>query len=900
MVTQTNPTTALPWYGQTAREVLAAFPKSSVAAGLSSEVAQRHLERYGLNVLPDAPRRSRLGLFLSQFRSLPVALLTVAAGISVFATGWADALVIIGVVLINSLIGYATESQAERILRSLQRLGNLTAWVRRAGETCEIDAAAVVPGDILMLRPGSSIAADGRLLEVHELTVDESALTGESLPVVKTVAPLPAGEVPLGDRANMVYRGTLVTGGQGLALVVATGPATEMGQIQTLVGQTTPPPTPMEQQLERVGRQLVWLSSAVCGVVFGLGLWRGYPLVDMLTTSVALAVAAVPEGLPAVATTTLALGIQAMRQQRVLVRRLDAIETLGSLQTLCLDKTGTLTSNHMAVVELHTDHTHWQRPAPLLPDPAACSPDFPLELTEPLLTLLRVVVLCNESEVDNSTADSAFTGSATENALLEFARQAGVDLAQLRQEFPRVGIQHRSAQHNLMKTLHRPSSGQGWVAVKGNPVEVLTLCSHYLNGTGVMLLSETQRRAIAAANERMASHGHRILGVAYAETTSADLSTAVPLTWLGLVGLADPLRPGVPEAIASFHRAGIATVMVTGDQKSTAQAIGQALNLSQGKELRILDTPDLSDLSLQQALERCRQVDIFARISPAHKLQVVQALQRTGQVVAMTGDGINDAPALRAAQVGIAMGTTGTDVAREVADVVLEDDNLATMILAIRQGRTIYSNIRKAVHFLLATNLSEILVMFAGLSLGLGQPLNALQLLWLNLVTDIFPGLALALEPAAANVLDQPPRDPAEAIIQPATFKRLGLEAAVLAASTLAAYTYAIWRYGIGPQASTLGFMSLTLAQLLHALSCRSESRCVFGARPLPPNRHLAIALTLSITLQCSGLFVPILGQLLHITPLNWLDASVITSSALLPLAINEATKGKTTKDAAD
>ncbi|HIK43403.1 MAG TPA: cation-transporting P-type ATPase, partial [Leptolyngbyaceae cyanobacterium M65_K2018_010] len=385
--------------------------------------------------------------------------------------------------------------------------------------------------------------------------------------------------------------------------------------------------------------------------------------------------------------------------------------------------------------------------------------------------------------------------------------------------------------------------------------------------------------------------GLRVLGVAYGTPPPEPLAFTSPLIWLGLVGMADPIRSGVKEAIATFHRAGIATVMVTGDQSPTAHTIGQALNLSQGKALKMLDGSDLSHLTPEQAGELCQQVHIFSRISPAHKLQVVQALQRAGQVVAMTGDGINDTPALKAAEVGIAMGHSGTDAAREVADVILQDDDLGTMVQAVSQGRTIYGNIRKAVHFLLATNLSEIMVMFAAISLGLGQPLNALQLLWLNLVTDIFPGLALALEPAEPGVLTQPPRPPEEPIIQPAAFQRMVLESTVLSVSALGAYGFALHRYGMGPQASTLGFMSLTLAQLLHALSCRSRARCVFGPQRLPANRYLALALSLSLTLQFGALGIPPLGHLLRLTPLSWLDAAVITASALIPLVINEATK---------
>ncbi|MBF2077439.1 MAG: cation-transporting P-type ATPase [Synechococcales cyanobacterium T60_A2020_003] len=647
----------------------------------------------------------------------------------------------------------------------------------------------------------------------------------------------------------------------------------------------------MERQLDVAGSQLVWLSSTVCAVVFAIGLWRGYALLDMLKTSIALAVAAVPEGLPAVATTTLALGIRNMRTQNVLIRRLDAVETLGSLQTLCLDKTGTLTANTMSVVEVQTDHTHLQVIEGQFQGDAPSSP----EIRESLGKLLQVITLCNESDYDDTQDTAVFEGSSTENALLAIAHSAGIDIHQVRTEYPLVHVHHRSEAHNVMKTLHTDGSDREkyFLAVKGSPTEVLGLCEWSLTDQRIAPLTPTQRQAIETENERMASNGLRVLGVAYGHTADRETETHNDLVWLGSVGMADPLRDGVKEVMGIFHQAGIETVMITGDQRQTAYAIGKELDLSRGDELKILDSTDLATLDPEVVSELCDRVHIFSRISPANKLQVVQALQRAGKVVAMTGDGINDAPALKAAEVGIAMGHSGTDVAREVADVILEDDNLSTMAIAISQGRTIYNNIRKSVHFLLATNLSEIMVMLAGISLGIGQPLNAMQLLWLNLVTDIFPGLALALEPPEPDVLTYPPRDPKEPIIQSSDFRRIAVESAVLSISALAAYSYALQQYGISPQSSTIGFMSLTLAQLLHAISCRSQTRCLFTSHPLPPNLYLAIALSGSIALQLLSALVPGLRQLLHIAPLSLVDIAVIGSSALLPLLVNEATKPK-------
>jgi Ca2+-transporting ATPase len=480
---------------------------------------------------------------------------------------------------------------------------------------------------------------------------------------------------------------------------------------------------------------------------------------------------------------------------------------------------------------------------------------------------------------------------------------AGVDLLQLRKRHPILKMTHRADNQNFMSTLHLARADEGadpslLFAVKGSPPEVLAMCRWHVKDGKVIPLSQEDRLNIDIANERMSGRALRVLGTAYARVgpdwDPADMREG--LIWLGLIGMADPIRQGVQDLIRSFHRAGIRTVMITGDQSPTAQAIGQELNLSGAAPLEILDSTHLSKIDSEVIGALAERVQVFARVSPAHKLQIVQALQRAGKVVAMTGDGINDGPALKAADIGIAMGHTGTDVAREVADVILEDDSLETMIVAVSQGRTIYNNIRKSVHFLLATNLSEIMVMFVPLAGGLGQPLNAMQLLWINLVSDIFPGLALALEPPEPDVLLRPPRDPREPIVKTGDFKRIGFEAAVLSAGSLAAYGYGIVRYGVGPQAGTMAFLSLTSGQLLHAVSCRSERHSLFdrvasGQEPLPPNRYLQAALVGSFAIQALAMTVPGLRSLLGIAPIGLIDGLVIGGSAVLPLAVNEATK---------
>jgi Ca2+-transporting ATPase len=887
-----------PWHLLEADAVISEF-NSSTVSGLSSTNAEKNLQLYGANVLPETASRSKLRMVIEQFTTLPVGLLSVAAGLSVATGGLVDALVIMGVVLINAGIGYTTESQSEKIINSLKTLVKPSALVIRDGNLQEISASGVVVGDILVLKPGSYVPADARLIEANHLSVDEAALTGESLPVTKTTEVLTVQDVPLGDRLNMVYMGTLVTGGQGLAVVVATGKFTEMGKIQTLVSEAVMPQTPMQKQLDQVGNQLVLVSGAICAGIFGIGILRGYGLLQMLKTSISLAVAAVPEGLPTVATTTLALGIANMRKHNVLIRRLDAVETLGSVQTICLDKTGTITENKMSVVEVYTNSKFLQVSSggKFLNSEEDINPYICSEL----LKLIHVLVLCNESEV-NQQEDGQYLlkGSATENALIYMAINTGVDISQLREKHPLLATTHRFENHNFMSTLHLTHDNQKLVAVKGSPAEVLQMCNAQVNNGEIVPLTEAERTAIEIANEIMAGKALRVLGAAYQldeverediTVSSENISPHENLIWLGLVGMADPIRNGVKDLMGVFHQAGINTVMITGDQSATAYAIGKELNLSKGEQLEILDSTHLNQVEPQVLKGLCDRVNVFARVSPAHKLQIVQALQSAGQVVSMTGDGINDAPALKSADVGIAMGHTGTDTAREVADIVLENDNLETMIIAVSHGRTIYNNIRKSVHFLLSSNLSEIMVMLIATTVGMGQPLNAMQLLWVNLVTDIFPGLALALEPPEPDVLSQPPRSPDEKIIKKSDFGRIVLESATISTSTLAAYGYGIMRYGISPQASSIAFMSLTMSELFYALNCRSPKHSIFSREKLPANHYLTLALGGTFALQMLAALVPLLRGLLQLTPISLADSAVIGASALLPFVVNDATK---------
>ncbi len=880
-----------PWHNLGSDVALTHF-QTSPTTGLSTAVAGERYQRFGPNQLTSVKQRSEWNMLLEQFTSLPVGLLGVSAAVSLFTGGVLDAAIIVGVIGINAGIGFFTERQSEKTISALNKLAPRMAQVLRNGTVINTEIESVVTGDILALTPGTYIAADVRLLKTLDLSVDESALTGESMPVAKSAAVLAQGHAALAERSNMAYMGTTVTGGSGLGVVVATAMHTELGRIQSLVGDTRPPETPMQRQLDEMGTQLAILSGAVCAGVFFLGLVRGYSWLEMLKASTSLAVAAVPEGLPAVATTTLALGIKDMARHKVAVRHLDAVETLGSVQVFCMDKTGTLTLNRMSVVSVAL-----AREAIVVSDGQFFSHGRKLmgSPKEELQFLLEATSLCSEVEITGSRTNPSLSGSPTEVAMVEAAGLAGIDLVALRERYPRQDVQHRAENRLYMRTTHTTENGQTVYAIKGSPSEVLTMCSHYRAEGQEHELDDALRDRIQIENEQMAGNALRVLGVAYGEEDESS-EQAQRFVWLGLVGMADPLRTGMGDLMAMFHRAGIRTIMITGDQSATAYAIGKQLGLNGDQPLKILDSSSLDKIDPALLAALVKEVHIFARVSPAHKLQIVQALQRSGEIVAMTGDGINDSPALKAANIGVAMGQNGAEVARSVSDIVLEDDNLHTMSVAISEGRSIYSNIRKTIHFLLATNFTEIEVMAAGILFGLGQPLNPMQLLWINLISDIFPGLALSLEPPEQDTMERSPREAQEPIVQRRDLKRMATESAVISTSTLAAFAYGRLRYGPGANANTMAFTTLSFAQLLHALSCRSDTHSIYDRGKLPSNKYLNLAMTGTLGLQFAAAVVPGLRKLLGTTPLGLLDGLIVAAGAGLPLLINEASKTRPTK----
>jgi Ca2+-transporting ATPase len=858
--------------------------------GLSDEEAAHRLRRYSGNALTRMQKKSALAMFMDQFKELPVLLLAGSTVLSMLTGGVADGLVILGVIVINGVIGFVTEKTAERTIAALTREDLPDVEVIRQGEWRRVPIEAIVPGDVIRLQPGALVPADARLLAANDVSVDESALTGESVPVSKTTKVIGDPDVPLADRTNMVYRSTLVTGGSGTALVVATGRATQVGQLQQMVGEVERPETPMQKQLRYLGERTMVIAGGVCAGVFSIGLLRGHPLGSMIRTAVSLAVAAVPEGLPTVAITTLALGIRKMKSQHVLVRRLDAIETLGAVQVLCFDKTGTITENRMQVVQASVADEMLAIGGGKI---TASSGELARTARRELELMLDVSALCSDTRlVADDNGGIKADGSSTEAALVDFAIAAGLDVAALRERHPNVKTEARTETRKLMATCHRRPGKPGYLlAVKGSPLEVLDRCSSWLRRGEAVPLTEDSRRTIRRQNERMASEALRVLGMAYAEHDSEPPSSDANLTWLGLMGLADPPRPGLPALFEKFRKAGVRSVMITGDQSATAYAVAKQIGLAVDGELRTLDSVELENMDPDVLAELAPQVQVFSRVSPRHKLRIVRALQKSGLVVAMTGDGINDCPALKAADIGVAMGGAGGTVAREVADVILETDDLRGMLTAIEHGRVLHADIRKAVRFILSTNTSEILLTLLSVAAGFGEGMSPMQLLWINLISDIFPELALAVQPPEDDVLLQPPRDPEAKMFSKSELRQIGVEGSLLTAGAMSVYAYGIGRYGLSPQAQTVSFVTLATAQLLHAFSTRSAKHTIFDANLAARNRYVPMAVGGGIALTLLMQVIPAARRLFGSSLLPPIDWAIAAAGAVGPLLANEMIK---------
>ncbi len=841
--------------------------------GLSEREAASRLARDGANEILDVRGRGPAEILAGQFTSVPMGLLGVSGAFALATRSFADAGAIGAVMSANATLGFVTERRAEQTVASLRRLAPRRATVIRDGEPRSIDAREVVVGDVLVLEPGEPVAADARVLEAHRLAANEAALTGEGLPVRKEPCEaLPAG-TPLGERRNIVFLGTVVSGGTGRAMVVATGERAALGAIRRLAQSAAPPRTQLQEQLDALGRRLAFGAAVLCAGTFGLGLLRARPALPLLRTAVSLGVAAIPEGLPTVATSLLANGIRSLQQRQVFARRLDAVENLGAIDTVCFDKTGTLTQNRMSVAAVTVGGRLFA-----VDDPAS-APALPAEW-------LQVAALCNVVEAGDGAGAARWQGSSTESALIAFAEARGLDVATLRDRLPPRSIRHRSEHHPYMVTLHPGRDGGTWVAVKGRPDQVLARCDTQLDGERRRPLRPADRRTLLALNDRMAEDGHRVLALAFAEHPHDEYGETGRLTWLGLVGLADPLRAGLPEMVARLDAAGIRTVMITGDQLGTARAVARGIGLD-GPE-GVVDAAALPE-SAERIGDVVERACGFARTSPAMKLEIVRALQQRGHVVAMTGDGINDGPALKTADVGVAMGVTGTDFAHAMSDLVLRDDHPAALLAAVEEGRTAFLNIRKSVRYLVATNLSELAATMLAVAFGAPEPFDPMQLLWTNIATDIWPAIALGLEPAEPGILDRPPVSIREGLLDRGDWAEVALDAGTMTLASLASFGYGLARHGAGPRARTLAFMTLTSSQLLYAWSVRS--RRPLRAAALRPNRLLDAGVAALLAAQAGTVLLPAARSILRTTPVGGADLVVIAATSVLPLATRELTK---------
>ncbi|WP_296643413.1 cation-translocating P-type ATPase [Roseinatronobacter sp.] len=860
--------------------------------GLDEAEVQKRQKEHGRNRLNEAESASPWKILADQFKSLVIAILAGAAIVSFAMNEIVQMLAILAAILLNAVIGFFTEWKAVRSMEALRNLGTVQTRVRRDGQSTTVDAETLVPGDIVLLEAGDVVTADLRLIECNGLTCDEAALTGESVPVTKTSDAVEE-DAPLAERVSMAFKGTAVTDGSGTGVVVEIGMNTELGSIARMTSDAEEQASPLEKRLDRLGRNLVVLTLLVAAVVGVLGVLGGREIVPMLETAVALAMAAVPEGLPIVATVALARGMWRMAQRNALVERLAAVETLGSTSVIFADKTGTLTQNRMRVARLalpgDEDDIAWDKDA---------RPDNPSTLA---CRLLEVAALCTNAELDKATdGDKADaepddsnsedqpkgTGDPMEIALLHAAAAVDIKRDQLLEQQPEEREESFDADTKMMATFHKAESGYR-VAVKGAPEAVLEVATHVATRNGDSeTLSDRGRDDWADRVEALAGQGYRVLAFAERQVDSPDTDPYDNLTLLGLVGLADPPRSDVAGAIGQCHRAGVSVVMVTGDQPVTAAAIAREVGVADNP--RAIVGNDLPQTDEDKATEEeLLKYQVFARVSPEQKLDLIQHWQGSGAVVAMTGDGVNDAPALKKADVGIAMGQRGTDVARGAADIVLKDDAFPTIIAAVEQGRTIFENIRRFIVYLLSGNLGEVLAVGLCAVIGAPLPLLPLQILFINLVLDVFPALALGVGGSPADIMDRPPRDADEPVLTRRHWMATGLWGALIAGSVLSVFFIALWQDMGQDAAVTIGFLTFALARLWHVFNMRDAGTGVIS-NSVVQNRWVWYAIALSAVLVAVAAWLPGLTTVLGVVPLNLSGWMLVLGGSLVPLAVGQ------------
>ncbi len=916
---QSGPASTATWHDKRVAEVVQLLA-SNLSSGLTDDTVQRKRQQHGFNELQERPPTPFWHMLLQQFNNFLIIILLVAALVSLLLGDYIEAGAIMAIVVLNAVLGVIQEARAEQALTALKKMTAPEARVIRNGHYTTVSSRELVPGDVVILETGNYIPADVRLIESANLRVDEASLTGESVPVEKYAADVLDAETPLGERCNLSYMSTLITYGRGKGLVVATGMHTEIGRIAEMLQSYEEEPTPLQNKLDQLGRWLGIASLAICALVGLIGILRDTSLavlfsqgigaylvayqeviVFMFLTAVSLAIAAVPEGLPAVVTMCLALGMREMVRRHALIRRLPAVETLGSATVICSDKTGTLTKNEMMAVRLYANGTFVQIAGEgYNPEGEFFVDGIPADLSTYMEAhlLLRGGMLCNDAwlENDDRTGGWRMVGDPTEGALVVAAAKVGLWRESLETDYPRVAEIPFDSERKRMTTIHQENGTGRYVAyVKGAPEIMLDVCDRILLDGQERSLDAVEKQRILTVNEQLAGDALRVLAVAYRHLDSVPDKPSVDaiedqLVFVGLIGMIDPARPEVRDAVQSARQAGLKSVMITGDYKNTAVAIARELTLLRPAG-RVLSGADLDTLS-DEAFTACvEDVDVYARVSPQHKVRIVEALKSHGHIVAMTGDGVNDAPALKRANIGVAMGITGTDVSKETADMVLTDDNYASIVSAIEAGRIIYSNIRKFVYYLLSCNMGEILVIFLAMLANLGIPLTPIQLLWLNLLTDGAPALALGLEKGDPDIMKHPPRKPNEPIIDSSMIVGIAVQTVFITVATLSAYIIGLRMFPDKVEhARTMAFVTLSASELFRAYTARSEYYSVFQIG-LFSNKYMQMAVGLSIVLLGLVIYVPFLNPVFNTFPLTWEEWGVILPLILLPSIAAEVMK---------
>ena len=851
------------FFNRSVEEVLQEQESSS--GGLSNAQAADRLKKYGPNALVEGKKKGVLQVFLEQFKDLLVVILIVAAIISMLSGQGESTIVIFAVLILNAILGTVQYFKAEKSLESLKAMSSPTAKVLRGGAKVEVPSKEVVPGDIVFLEAGDLVVADGRVIENFSLKVNESSLTGESEGVEKTEEVIPGEKVALGDQKNMVFSGSLVTYGRATVVVTGTGMHTEIGKIASLMNQTQQRKTPLQQSLDDFSKKLAVIILAICVVVFGLSLYREMPILDSLMFAVALAVAAIPEALSSIVTIVLAMGTQKMAKENAIIKDLKAVESLGSVSVICSDKTGTLTQNKMCVQKIYAD-------GQLLDGKDLQLPNDPQRL------LLKIAILAS----DATSVDGADIGDPTEVALVQLGDLFGVEEVAYRQQHPRLGEIAFDSDRKLMSTLH-DIDGTPTLLTKGAIDVMLGRATKIFTSKGVLPLDEAGKQEILRVNNALSEQGLRVLAFGYRPLDAVrplTLEDETDMTFVGLISMIDPPREESMQAVADAKRAGIRTVMITGDHKVTATAIARKIGIFTDGDMA-LEGVELDAMSDEELDQKLAKIAVYARVSPENKIRIVDAWQRKGRIVSMTGDGVNDAPALKKADIGVAMGITGTEVSKDAASMILEDDNFATIVKAVLNGRNVYENIKNAIQFLLSGNMAAILcVLFASI-VGLPMPFAPVHLLFINLLTDSLPAIAIGMEPASKDLLDRKPRDPKEPILNRSLLGKIFGQGLLIGIATMAAFYIGYGSTQNAALAMTMAFATLTLARLFHGFNCRGE-KSIFRLG-LGSNKYSLMAFAAGIVLLAAVLLLPFLETLFQVAPLTLANVGMIVLLAILP-----------------